>query len=139
MDTATLPGGAQMIEKMLEERRVQVLAAFVVISVVLITVRGISTGLDLQGGSLIQIQTERVLTQQEMQQVVTIMDERLRGGLKVRDMKLKPWGNEYLLVYIAGVDAVEASILIGKPGKLTVNIGDIHVFTGGDLGRVEPF
>lgn len=128
-----------MIEKILEERRVQLLIACIAISIVLITVRGVSTGLDLQGGSLIQIQTERALTVQEMQQVVTIMDERLRGGLKVRDVKVKPWGNEYVLVYIAGIDAVEAGKIIGKPGKLTVNIGEIPVFTGGDLVRLDPF
>ncbi len=139
MGIAAVSGGAQMIEKMLEERRVQVLIAFVVISAVLMTVRGISTGLDLQGGSLIQIQTERALSQQEMEQVVTIMDERLRGGLKVRDVKVKSWGSEYVLVYIAGVDAIEASKLIGKPGKLIVNIGNTTVFTGGELVRVDPF
>ncbi|MFH1774737.1 MAG: preprotein translocase subunit SecD [Methanobacteriota archaeon] len=128
-----------MIEKMLEERRVQLLIACIVISIVLITVRGISTGLDLQGGSLIQIKTERALTQQEMQDVVDIMDERLRGGLKVRDVKLKPWGDEYVLVYIAGVDAIEAGKLIGKPGRLVVTVGNVTAFTGDELVRVDPF
>ncbi|MDI6655425.1 MAG: preprotein translocase subunit SecD, partial [Candidatus Hydrothermarchaeota archaeon] len=128
-----------MIEKMLEERRVQLLIACIVISIVLITARGISTGLDLQGGSLIQIQTERALTPQEMQQVVSIMDERLRGGLKVRDVKLKPWGDEYVLVYIAGVDAIEAGKLIGKPGRLVVTVGNVTAFTGDELVRVDPF
>jgi len=127
-----------MIEKMLEERRVQLLIACIVISIVLITVRGISTGLDLQGGSLIQIQTERALTQQEMQDVVDIMDERLRGGLKVRDVKLKPWGDEYMLVYIAGVDAIEAGKLIGKPGRLVVTVGNVTAFTGDELVRIDP-
>lgn len=128
-----------MLEQMLNNRRIQVLILFIVLSITLVSFRGISTGLDLQGGSLIQIQTERPLTQEEMDRVVTIMDERLRGGLKVRDVKLKPWGSEFILVYIAGVDPVEAGKLIGKPGKLTVTIGNITVFTGDELTRIDPF
>lgn len=128
-----------MLDRMLGDRRIQLLALFVVLSILLISFRGISTGLDLQGGSLIQIKAERPLTQEEMDRVITIMDERLRGGLKVRDVKLKPWGNEYILVYIAGVDALEAQKLIGKPGKLVVKIGNISVFTGDELTRIDPF
>jgi preprotein translocase subunit SecD len=128
-----------MIERMLEDRRIQLMVIFVVLSFVVVSFRGISTGLDLQGGSLIQIQAEHPLTPDEMDRVITIMDERLRGGLKVRDVKLKPWGDEYILVYIAGVDALEAQKLIGKPGKLVVKIGNITAFTGDELTRISPF
>jgi preprotein translocase subunit SecD len=128
-----------MLEKMMGDRRIQILIVFVVLSIALVSFRGISTGLDLQGGSLIQIQTERPLSQEEMDRVITIMDERLRGGLKVRDVKLKPWGNEFILAYIAGVDPIEAGKLIGKPGKLTVTIGNVTAFTGDELTRIDPF
>lgn len=128
-----------MLDKMLNDRKIQILVVFVALSIVLVSFRGISTGLDLQGGSLIQIQTERPLTQEEMDRVITIMDERLRGGLKVKDVKLKPWGNEFILVYIAGVDPLEAGKLIGKPGKLTVTIGNVTAFTGDELTRIDPF
>ncbi len=128
-----------MLEKMLNDRRIQILIVFVALSLVIVSFRGISTGLDLQGGSLIQIQTERPLTQEDMDRVIAIMDERLRGGLKVRDVKLKPWGNEFILVYIAGVDPLEAEKLIGKPGKLTVTVGNVTAFTGDELTRVDPF
>lgn len=128
-----------MLDRMLGDRRIQIMILFVGLSLALVAFRGVSTGLDLQGGSLIQIQTERPLTEEEMDQVVAIMDERLRGGLKVRDVKLKPWGNEYVLVYIAGVDAIEAQKLIGKPGKLVVKIGNVTAFTGDELTRVDPF
>jgi preprotein translocase subunit SecD len=128
-----------MMERLLQERRIQLMVLFVALSLLVVSFRGVSTGLDLQGGSLIQIQTERPLTSEEMDRVVTIMDERLRGGLKVRDVKLKPWGDEYILVYIAGVDALEAQKLIGKPGKLVVKIGNVTAFTGDELTRIDPF
>lgn len=128
-----------MIEKILADRRIRLLIVCVVLSVVLITFKGITTGLDLQGGSIIQIQTERPLDAKEMDQVVTIMDERLRGGLAVRDVKVRPWGDEFVVVEIAGVDPEDAEKLIGKPGKLVVKIGNISVFTGDELTRVDPF
>lgn len=128
-----------MLERMLGDRKIQLLIVFVALSLALIAFRGISTGLDLQGGSLIQIQAERPLTPEEMERVTTIMDERLRGAFKVKDVKLKPWGDEYILVYIAGVDAGEAIKILGKPGKLVVKIGNITVFTGDELTRIDPF
>jgi len=131
--------GAKMLEQLIGDRKIQILMVFVTLSIVLITFRGISTGLDLQGGSLIQIQTERPLTDEEMDRVVTIMDERLRGGLKVKDVKLKPWGDEFVLAYIAGVDPIEAGKLIGKPGQLIVKIGNMTAFTGDELTRIDPF
>ena len=127
-----------MLEQLIGDRKIQILMVFVTLSIVLITFRGISTGLDLQGGSLIQIQTERPLTDEEMDRVVTIMDERLRGGLKVKDVKLKPWGDEFVLAYIAGVDPIEAGKLIGKPGQLIVKIGNMTAFTGDELTRIDP-
>jgi len=123
--------------EMLRDRRIRLLLFCVVLSIALISVKGISTGLDLKGGSLIQVKAEKPLTKDEMDQVTRILDQRLRGGIKVRDVKIRPWGDQYLLIYIAGVDIIEAQKLIGKPGVLTVKVGNITVFTGADLSKVE--
>jgi preprotein translocase subunit SecD len=125
--------------EIIKERKVKILLLFVGASILLIFFKGVSTGLDLQGGSVIQIQTERPLGSEEMEQVLIIMDERLRGGLGVRDVKVRPWGNEFIIIEIAGVRPEEAEKLIGKPGKLEVRIGNISVFTGEDLIRVDPY
>ncbi len=127
------------LNKIAEDKRVRLLAICVVISLLLIFTRGISTGLDLQGGSLLQIRTERPLTSSEMDHVATIMDQRLRGGLGVRDISVVPWGEEFLIIKIAGVAPDEAEKLLGKPGKLIVRIGNITAFTGDELVRVDPY
>lgn len=126
-------------ERILEDRRIKLLLGFVLVSLVLITFKGISTGLDLQGGSIIQIQAERPLTPGEMEQVTKIMDERLRGVFAVRDIRVRGWGNEFVIVEIAGIPPEEAEKVIGKPGQLVVRIGNVTAFTGDELTRVESF
>ncbi len=129
-----------MIDKsLLEDKKVRIQAIAVAIAVLLILFRGISTGLDLRGGSLIQIQTERPLSPSEMDRVASIMDQRMRGGLGVRDVSVTPWGEEFLIIRIAGVAPEEAEKLVGKPGKLLVRIGNVTAFTGEELQRVDPF
>ncbi len=127
------------LDKIAEDRSVRILAVCIAISIVLIFARGISTGLDLQGGSLLQIQTERPLAPNEMEQVASIMDQRLRGGLGVRDISVVPWGEEFLIIKIAGVSPEDAIKLLGRPGKLVVRIGDMTAFTGDELVRVDPY
>lgn len=124
-------------KEMLRDRRIRLLIFFVALSIALIYFKGISMGLDLKGGSLIQVKAERPLARDEMDQVTRILDQRLRGGMKVRDVKIRPWGERYILIYIAGVDVVEAQKLVGKPGVLTVKVGNKTVFTGEDLVKVE--
>ncbi len=124
---------------LLEDTRIRILAIAVAAAVFLILFRGVSTGLDLRGGSLIQVQTERPLSPSEMDRVASIMDQRMRGGLGVRDVSVTPWGEEFLIIRIAGVAPEDAEKLVGKPGKLVVRIGNVTAFTGEELQRVDPF
>lgn len=128
-----------MIDQMKQDKKIRLLVVFVAVSLLIIMVNGISTGLDLQGGSVIIIETERPLDASEMDQVLTIMDERLRGGLGVRDVKVRSLGNKHVRIEIAGVTPEDAKKLIGKPGKLEVRIGNVSAFTGDALDRVDPF
>ncbi len=130
-----------MMDKMLEERRVRLLIICIAASLLLIFFRGISTGLDLQGGSVIQIQAERALSELEMEQVTAILGERLSGGLGVKDVKVRAWGEEFIIVELAGVKSEEAEKYIGRPGKLVVKVGNVTAFTGDQLdkNRIGPY
>ncbi len=128
-----------MIDAMKSDNKIRILVVFVTISLFTIMMNGISTGLDLQGGSVIIIETERSLDASEMDQVLTIMDERLRGGLGVRDVKVRSLDDQHVRIEIAGVSPEDAKKLIGKPGKLEVRIGNISAFVGDELDRVDPF
>ena len=128
-----------MIDQMKQDNKIRILLVFVVASILSIMVFSISTGLDLQGGSIIIIETERELDAGEMDDVLTIMDTRLRGGLGVRDVKVRALGDQHVRIEIAGVAPEDAKKLIGKPGKLDVRIGNVSAFTGDELDRVDPF
>ncbi|NOZ76851.1 MAG: hypothetical protein GXO65_04080 [Euryarchaeota archaeon] len=131
--------GQSTMAALKKDRKIQLLAVSLVLSLLSISTLGIQTGLDLQGGSLIQVQTERALSPSEMNDVTTIMEERINNLFHVRDVKVRPWGDDLIVVEIAGVNADEAKKLIGKPGKLEVMVGNITVFTGNGLTRVDFF
>jgi len=126
------------MDELWEERNIKIAAALVVVSLLLIAFKGITLGLDLQGGSIVQLQAEKPLSPADMRDVINILSFRLNTvGLK--DIKLRPWGNEFIVVEIAGATPEEAEKVIGKPGRLTVKIGNITAFTGADLKKVESF
>jgi len=129
----------EKIEELFKDRKVRILFACVAVSLLIIMWRGVTTGLDLQGGSTIILETERALDLREMDQVTRIIDERLRGGFGIRDVKVRAMGDKNVRIEIAGVRPEEAEKLIGRPGKLEVMIGNISVFTGDQIKRVDPF
>ncbi|MFQ5974846.1 MAG: MMPL family transporter [Candidatus Hydrothermarchaeales archaeon] len=127
-----------LIDDILNDKKVKILVAAVVFFIMVIVFRGITLGIDLTGGSQIIIETERPLQIDEMQTVILIMQKRLNSaGLK--DIEIKSLQNSIISIKIAGVNPEQAEALIGKPGKLIVKIGNVTVFTGSDLERVEPF
>ncbi len=127
-----------LIDEILNDKKVKILVAAIVISILFIVFRGITLGIDLRGGSQIIIETERPLQIDEMQTVIMIMERRLNSaGLK--DVEIKSLQNQFIAIKIAGVNPEQAEKLIGKPGKLIVKIGNVTVFTGAGLKRVEPF
>ncbi|MFQ5887188.1 MAG: MMPL family transporter [Candidatus Hydrothermarchaeales archaeon] len=127
-----------LIDDILNDKKVKILVAALVISILFIVFRGITLGIDLRGGSQIIIETERPLTIEEITTVIGIMERRLNSaGLK--DVEIKSLQDTFISIKIAGVNPEQAESLIGKPGKLVVKIGNITVFTGSELRRVEPF
>jgi preprotein translocase subunit SecD len=126
------------IDELWEDRKIKILVAFVVFSLVLITFNGITKGIDLEGGSRVNLKTERALSQREMTEMISVMEARLNAfGLK--DIRVNSLGEDIVQIEIAGVSPDEAIEILGRPGRLTVKVGNETVFTGAELERVEPF
>ncbi len=126
------------LEELWEERKVKILVAFVVFSVLIVAFNGIAKGIDLEGGSRINIRTERPLDPREMSELVRVLEERLNAfGLK--DIRVNSLGDDIVQIEIAGASPEEAEELVGRPGRLTVKIGNVTVFTGSDLLNVDSF
>ena len=134
-------------EEIFRIRRVQVLLVFVALSLVIMAVNDppLSLGWDLSGGSELKVMTEQPLPyvtpdggEVTMELVVEIMTKRM-NGLGIKDFSITPWGNQYLIIDFAGIDAEEARALVERQGKLVVKVGNYTAFTGSELVRIAPY
>jgi preprotein translocase subunit SecD len=97
----------------------------------------INKGLELQGGTrvLLQPQTDEVVSDQEVQDIIDVLGNRL-DVYGLSDLKLRPAndlaGKKFVLVEIAGASREEVRDLIGQQGKFEAKIGEETVFIGGD-------
>jgi len=95
----------------------------------------LKTGLDLQGGARAMLKPERELTDEEMENTVAILNNRLNAyGLtdvairRARDLS----GTTYIIIEMAGATSKELNELVAKQGKFEAKIGGNVVFVGGD-------
>ena len=91
-------------------------------------------GLDLQGGTRVVLQPETPQTQEDIDLIISNMQERLNVyGLS--DVVVKSSGdlsgNQYVIVEIAGANEEEVKDLLAKQGKFEAIIGNTTVFRGG--------
>ena len=92
-------------------------------------------GLELQGGTRALISPTEKLTEQQYQDLVDTMENRLNVyGIKQLILKRASdfEGNKYIIVELAGATKDEVKELIGKQGKFEAKIGDEIVFNGGE-------
>ncbi len=94
----------------------------------------IRKGLDLDGGTRVLLQPATKITDQEREDLISVMGNRL-NTYGLTDIKIKKsddlLGNKYILVEIAGVTKQEVRDLIGSQGKFEAKIGEDVVFEGG--------
>ncbi|NQV09099.1 hypothetical protein HQ529_04570 [Candidatus Woesearchaeota archaeon] len=95
----------------------------------------IRKGLDLQGGTRVLLQPEKILTTSDMEIVLDNMKERLNvyglTDVVVRESKDLS-GNQYISVEIAGANEDEVKELLAKQGKFEASVGNNTVFRGGN-------
>ena len=91
-------------------------------------------GLELQGGTRALIRPKEKLSEQQFQDLLDVLENRLNVyGLKQLIIKRASdfEGNKYIIVELAGATKSEVEELIGKEGKFEAKIGDETVFEGG--------
>lgn len=94
----------------------------------------IRKGLDLQGGTRVLLKPEKTLNKDEMDILISNMNERLNVyGLS--DVVVKETSdlskNQYVLVEIAGANEEDVKELIAKQGKFEAKVSNSTVFKGG--------
>lgn len=94
----------------------------------------IRKGLDLQGGTRVVLKSEEPLSRQDIDTVIAGMSERLNVyGLS--DVIVRAagdlYGNQYIIVEIAGANEEEVKELMARQGKFEAKIRNTSVFKGG--------
>jgi len=126
------------ITEFLKDYRVILLIILIIVSITSISVLGIQQGLDLEGGSVIQIHLEQPVDQDTMNTVVTVLDRRL-NIFGVRDVNVRASGNQDVIVEIAGVRPEEVTNVVGTPGVFEAKIDNQTALTGTDITNVRPY
>jgi preprotein translocase subunit SecD len=126
------------ITDFLKDYRVIVLVVLLIGSLASISLYGVPQGLDLKGGSLVQIHLEHPVDTNTMSTVTTVLDKRL-NVFGVSDIKVRASGDQDVIVEIAGVQPDQVAKLIGTPGKFEVKIDNKTVYSGSDITSVKTY
>ncbi len=122
----------------IRDYRVIILIVFLIASIASISINGVTEGLDLQGGSTIQIHLEQPVNTTTMGTVTNVLDKRL-NVFGVKDVQVRPSGNQDVIVAVAGVKPEDVSNLVGSPGKFEAKIGNQSVLLGSDIVTVKAY
>lgn len=122
----------------IKDYRVILLIVLIIGSLAAISAYGIQQGLDLRGGSIIQIHLDQPVDQDTMSKVTTVLDKRL-NAFGVKDVKVRASGNQDVIVEIAGVKPEEVANIVGTPGKFEAKINNQTALTGSDIVTVSPY
>lgn len=121
-----------------KDYRVLLLLVLFIGSVASISIFGIPQGLDLKGGSQIEIHLETPVDSGTMNTVTSVLDKRL-NAFGVRDVQVRASGSQDVIVDIAGVKPDEVTNLVGSPGKFEAKIGNDTVLVGSDITTVKAY
>jgi preprotein translocase subunit SecD len=107
-------------------------------SVASISIFGIQEGLDLKGGSQINIHLETPVDSNTMSTVTGVLDKRL-NAFGVKDVQVRPSGNQDVIVEIAGAKPEDVANIVGTPGKFEAKISNQTVLVGSDIVTVKTY
>lgn len=125
-------------DEFIKDKRVILLIVLVIGSIAAISVFGIQQGLDLKGGSTIQIQLEKPVDTDTMNTVTAVLDKRL-NIFGVKDVKVYSSGNQNVIVEIAGVQPEDVAKIVGSNGKFEAKINNKTALVGSDITQVKTY
>lgn len=125
-------------QEFIKDWRVILLIVLIIGSIGIISHNGISQGIDLRGGSTIQIHLVEPVDVSNMSIVTAVLDKRL-NAFGVNDVSVRSSGDQDVIVQIAGVKPEQVQNLIGTPGKFEAKINNQTVLVGSSITSVKPY
>ena len=125
-------------KEFIKDYRVILLIVLLVGSIGAISTLGIQQGLDLKGGSEIQLQLAHPVDTDTMSKVTNVLDKRL-NAFGVTDVQVRASGNQSVIVEIAGVQPQDVAKVVGTPGVFVATIDNQTALNGTDIVNVKPY
>jgi preprotein translocase subunit SecD len=125
-------------KEFIKDYRVILLIVLLVASIGAISTLGIQQGLDLKGGSEIQLQLAQPVDTGTMDKVTNVLDKRL-NAFGVSDVQVRASGNQSVIVEIAGVQPQDVAKVVGTPGVFVATIDNQTALNGTDITTVKPY
>ena len=125
-------------KEFIKDYRVILLIVLLVGSIGAISTLGIQQGLDLKGGSLIQLQLAQPVDSDTMSKVTNVLDKRL-NAFGVSDVQVRASGNQSVIVEIASVQPQDVAKVVGTPGVFVATINNQTALNGTDITTVKPY
>ncbi|EHP89107.1 preprotein translocase subunit SecD [Methanotorris formicicus] len=124
--------------KILKDGKILILLISLVVSILLITFKGVSPGIDLSGGSVIVLKSEKPMNDEELTLTIDILGKRLNAN-GLSDVRIYPRGNDEIIVEIPkSADLERIEKILSKQGVFVAKIDNITAYTGKDVKSVEP-
>ena len=125
-----------LLKELWKERSIKIFVlSLFVLGALPLGLKGLQYGMDFTGGTLIQVKLDKKLETMEMQTVLTVLQTRLNAyGLK--DISVKPAGQEYIIVAIAETNPQSVNqlqSLLGQQGKFEALFNGQPVLSGNDI------
>ncbi|MBU1939980.1 hypothetical protein KKH30_04400 [Candidatus Micrarchaeota archaeon] len=127
------------MREIVKNPRIILLVALLLMSFLLIGMKGLDLGVDFKGGTMFQIHlSEPVDDASQMNTIKSIIQQRMDSyGLK--DTKVTPWGNEFIIAQIAETDPdaiAELETLLRTQGKFEATLDGEVLFEGSDIIQI---
>lgn len=126
----------QATKQFLKRPRTIILVVLLLASLISLAAFGLQEGLDLAGGSMIQLHLEQPVDQDTMTTVTAVLDKRL-NAFGISDVQVRQSGDQDVIVEIAGVRPEEVERIISTPGKFEAKINNQTALTGSDITSVS--
>jgi preprotein translocase subunit SecD len=125
-------------KEFIKDYRVILMIVLLIGSIGAISTLGIQQGLDLKGGSEIQLQLAQPVDTGTMDKVTNVLDKRL-NAFGVSDVQVRASGNQSVIVEIAGVQPQDVAKVVGTPGVFVATIDNQTALNGTDITTVKPY
>ncbi|HIP17219.1 MAG TPA: preprotein translocase subunit SecD [Methanothermococcus okinawensis] len=123
--------------KLLKDSKILILIGCIILSLLIISFKGISFGVDLSGGTVIVLNTNKPVSEQNMTVITEILASRLNtNGLS--DITVYSRGDDEVVVEIPkNADLERIKKILTQQGVFEAKIDNITAYTGRDVAYVE--